>query len=403
MCPRCIVRNGFNENYRQVVLPLVNKSNILLRAILAVTANRVKLQDGRFQTIALRHQAAVLQGLQHSLSVKKPSSFSRLEMLSTILMLCFYEIYNPGPSAVDSHGLPIRPWMTHSGGVRRLLEQGLLESHDSNYEKAIVSFLSQYFASRSVLAFTSLSPLEDQSEVVDNAQYWLGIADRPAEEINPFAGCSNEMLKLILVITLRLRQVGQSQSQPPPSSQQTWATMMAKKLFAVDQMTPTESRHGDASVGLLSGHSTSLIKKTSEAFRWAALVLLGNFYPKSDLAAQEQTETYLDQLGEIIDSGLALPRCGALGSSSYVWPYFITGCHLHTLDQQTSLGRRIKQLLSRSEAASRSSRATSGQILHVLEETWSVWDGHGAATCASEDSFLWERAMLRSNQVLEWV
>ncbi|KAK1846869.1 binuclear zinc transcription factor [Colletotrichum chrysophilum] len=64
MCPQCIVRNGYNKSYRQVILPLVNKSNILLRAILAFTANRVKLQDDRFRTVALRHQAAVLQGLQ---------------------------------------------------------------------------------------------------------------------------------------------------------------------------------------------------------------------------------------------------------------------------------------------------------------------------------------------------
>ncbi|KAL6359937.1 hypothetical protein LRP88_05633 [Fusarium phalaenopsidis] len=153
MCPRCIVRNDYNKNYRQVVLPLVDKSKILLRAILAFTANRVKLQDNRFQTIALRHQAAVLQGLQQSLSTKKRTSFSRLEILSTILMLCFYEIYNPGSSPTDLHGLPTRAWMAHSGGVRKLLDLRLLESHDSHYEKAIVSF------SASILLRVAYSPL----------------------------------------------------------------------------------------------------------------------------------------------------------------------------------------------------------------------------------------------------
>lgn len=404
MCPRCIVRNGYNENYRQVVLPLVDKSKILLRAILAFTANRVKLQDDRFQTIALRHQAAVLQGLQQSLSTKKRTSFSRLEILSTIIMLCFYEIYNPGSSPTDSHGLPTRAWMTHSGGVRRLLDLGLLESHDSHYEKAIVSFLSQYFASRSVLAFTSLSPLEDQSEVVDHAQYWLGMTDRPTEEINPFAGCSNEMLKSILVITWRVRQVGQSLSQPPPSClQQTWANMTAQKLLSMDQLAPVENRNGNAIAGLLGRHSdrmvTTLLEKTSEAFRWAAVLLLGNLYPESDPTAHAQTGTCLGRLDEILDSGLAVPQRGALGSSSYVWPYFVAGCHLQTLDQNASLGQRIRRLLTRNWSGD----TTSRQILHVLEEMWSLLPGHRATACTNGDSFLWRSAMLSSHQVLEWV
>ncbi|KAH0421497.1 hypothetical protein CcaCcLH18_13395 [Colletotrichum camelliae] len=400
MCPHCIVRNGFNKNYRQVLLPLANKSNILLKAILAFTANRLKLQDDRFQTVALRHQSAVLQGLQQSLNNKKRTSFSRLELLSTILMLCFYEIYNAGQSPKDLHGLPTRPWMTHAGGVRRLLDLGTVESHDSHYEKAVVSFLSQYFASRSVLAFTSLSPLEDGVEIVDHAWYWLGMADRPPQEINPFAGCSNEMLTSILVITARMRQIGRSQSQPLPSLQQTSANMMAKSLFAMDQHPPAESRDGDTSAKLQRQHAdqtpTNLLGKTSEAFRLATVVLLGNLYPEIDLEAHEQTRICLDRLDEILDSGIAVPERGALGSSSYMWPYFIAGLHLQSLDHNASLARRIRQLLSRNDTA-------SGQILCVLEEIWPLLVGHKVAARSSGYSFLWESAMLNRHQLLEWV
>ncbi|KAF0317100.1 hypothetical protein GQ607_015687, partial [Colletotrichum asianum] len=403
MCPQCIVRNGYNKSYRQVILPLVNKSNILLRAILAFTANRVKLQDNRFRTIALRHQGAVLHGLQQSLNNKNRTSFSRLEILSTILMLCFFEIYNPGQTPKDPHGLPIRPWMTHARGVRMLLDLGPLDSHDSHYEKAVVSFLSQYFASRSVLAFTSLSPLEDQIEIFDHAQYWLGMIDRPPEEINPFAGCSNELLKSILVITSRMRQVAQSRSQSLPGLQQTWANMMANHLFAMDQLPPAERRDGDASAKLPSQHACStpatLLEKTSEAFRLATVVLLGNLYPQLDITAHEQTELCLDRLGEILGSGVAVPQHGALGASSYIWPYFVAGCHLQSPDQKVSLAQRIRQLFSRNLSAD----TASGQILCVLEEVWSLPVGHRAAACSDGDSFLWESTKLNRHRVLEWV
>ncbi|KAF3812028.1 hypothetical protein GCG54_00015578 [Colletotrichum gloeosporioides] len=403
MCPQCIVRNGYNKSYRQVILPLVNNSNILLRAILAFTANRIKLLDERFQTIALRHRAAVLQGLQQSLNNKKRTSFSRLEILSTILMLCFFEIYNPRQTPKDPHGLPTRPWMTHAAGVRRLLELGPLESHDSHYEKAVVSFLSQYFASHSVLAFTSLSPLEDQIEIFDHAHFWLDLADRPPEEINPFAGCSNELLKSILVITSRMRQVAQSRSQLLSSLQQTWAGMMAKRLFAMDQLPPADRIDGVASAELPSRHAdptpTTILGKTSEAFRLAAVVLLGSLYPQIDITAHEQTERCLDRLGEILSSGVAVPQHGALGASSYLWPYFVAGCHLQTLDQKASLSRRIRPLFSQNWP----SDTASGQILCVLEEVWSLPVGHRAAICTDRNSFLWKSAKLNRHQVLEWV
>ncbi|KAK1845253.1 hypothetical protein CCHR01_12108 [Colletotrichum chrysophilum] len=231
----------------------------------------------RFRTVALRHQSAVLQGLQQSLNKKKRTSFSRLELLSTILMLCFYEIYNAGQSPKDLHGLPTRPWMTHAGGVRRLLDLCQLESHDSHYEKAVVSFLSQYFASRSVLAFTSLSPLEDGVEIVDHAWYWLGMADRPPQEINPFAGCSNEMLTSILVITSRMRHIGRSRSQPLPSLQQTSANMMAKSLFAMDQHPPAETSGQILCVleeiwPLLVGHKVAA-RTNGYSFLWESAML----------------------------------------------------------------------------------------------------------------------------------
>ncbi|VUC32832.1 unnamed protein product [Clonostachys rosea] len=412
MCPRCVVRNGFNNNYRQVVLPLADKSDILLKAILAVTANRMRLQDARFQTIALRHQAAVLQGLQRALRISKRTCFSRLEILGTILMLCFYEIYSPALRPVDACGAPSRAWKSHSVGVRKVLEQGSSEKHDSRYETAIVSFFSQYFASRCVLTYTALSPTEDQDELIDNAQYWLKLVDRPASEINPFSGCSNEMLRIILIITSRLRQLGQSNLKCPPKSEQLWADMMLEKLVTIEQHMPDSSSddtkdHHSAAVGTSDTHPTTL-KIWCEAFRLAALIMLGNFYPQTDLAAQQRRHEYLCQFGDILKSGISLPDDGKLGSSSYAWPCLIAGSHLPPPNEYTSLKSQINDIFSHAQLESPTSDTMSGRIRSVLEATWSRRNGlDGNASIIvrydGADVFLWEKALLHDRQILEWV
>lgn len=197
-----MVRNGDNNIYRQVVLPLVHRSSLLLTAVLAVAASGMKLHDARFYTPALKYHAVALQGLQQSITTKKQTSFSRLETLGIVLMLCFFEICGPGTSPTDTNSMLARPWRAHSKGVRNLFEQELFaKSHHSHYERAIVSFLGQYFASRSVLTYTAMSPHEDQEGVLHDATYWLSLADRPRTEINPFSGCSSELLDIIMTIT----------------------------------------------------------------------------------------------------------------------------------------------------------------------------------------------------------
>ncbi|KAK7214126.1 hypothetical protein V2G26_021304 [Clonostachys chloroleuca] len=217
MCPKCVVRNADNNNYRQVVLPLAYQSRLLLKAVLAVAANSARAHDARFHTAALQYQTEALQGLQKSISKKNRTSFSRLEILGIILMLCFFEIYSPTPGLIYANNVPIRSWRAHSQGVRNLLKECTFSnSHETHYERGILSFLGQYFASRSVLTYTAMSRNEDHESVFRDATYWLTLADRQGTEINPFAGCSNELLGLILAIAKEVRR--QKTAQSPPLS-----------------------------------------------------------------------------------------------------------------------------------------------------------------------------------------
>lgn len=408
-----MVRNGDNNTYREVVLPLVHQSPLLLQGVLAVAASSMKLHDTRFHTAALRHQTAALRGLQQSITTKTTSSFSRLESLSLILMLCFFEIYSPGTSVTNADGVPVRPWRAHSQGVRNLFEQELLaKSHDPHYEKAILSFLCQYFASRSVLTYTTMSHHEDQQGILHDATYWLALVDRPRTEINPFAGCSNELLDLIVAITSQLRR----QQLSPISglgAQWEWVDEMERQLQNIDQFPPLKPSHdffnsprGDSVTEMASEDS---VENTAEAFRLAALILLENIRRDLDDTADDtQTVDYVDQIFHLLESGVSIPPCGKLGSSSYLWPYFIAGCQMRCPQQQAAMLNHMRRLIAGNGADSWPRNSMAEQIQHILIHVWLITSrSDGTMTALVEENvmrtFVWESCMLSSRYVFEWI
>lgn len=411
MCPKCVVRNADNNNYRQVVLPLAYQSRLLLKAVLAVAANSARAHDARFHTAALQYQTEALQGLQKSISKKNRTSFSRLEILGIILMLCFFEIYSPTPGLIYANNVPIRSWRAHSQGVRNLLKECTFSnSHETHYERGILSFLGQYFASRSVLTYTAMSRNEDHESVFRDATYWLTLADRQGTEINPFAGCSNELLGLILAIAKEVRRQKTAQS-PPSFTQREWANEMKRRLQSIQQHPPAES--SSALINVLSGQSEANIppevsaEKTAEAFRLAALILLEDtHYNRSTIDATEAVDP-LSRMFQLLDSGYSIPPFGKLGSSSFLWPIFIAGCHLRCSQQQGTMLDYTTKLISGNESDYWPRNTMAERIQHVMIHVWLVTSRSNEAMAATEagngtDNFVWESGMLTSKYVFEW-
>jgi hypothetical protein len=413
-----MVRNGNNNNYRQVVLPLVYQSQLLLKTVLAVAANRLKLHQGSFQTVALRYQNLALKGLQQSITTKKRTWFSRIEILSIILMLCFFEIYDPSPGSTDQNGNPVRPWQTHSWGIRHLLEEGTIdESQDSHYERAILSFHSQNLASRSILTYTAMSPHDDQEGILQSALHWLDMADRPSSEINPFSGCSNELLRLILSITCQLRR---RQLPVDPLSDYhhlEWVEKTRQHLLSIEQYspmnTPSTLFHELSGLGHSHGSKSSCsedsIVQTAESFRLAALILLENMASKVDDQSERRMIYYVSQLFQTLEAGIYLPPPGKLGSSSYFWPYFIVGCHLKHPQQQAAMLEHLSRLASSGDGAD----AWQGKTIvwhfqDVLVRVWMLVNDNNLTSVMINDSkggtgFVWEDASVLGSCVFEWV
>lgn len=414
MCPKCMVRNANNKNYRQLVLPIVHQSPLLLKAVLALAASGVRVHDGRFQTAALRYQTEALQGLQRSVNGRKWTSMSRMEIMGTILVLCFFDIYDSTPRPSDNGQAAVRSWRAHSRGLRSLLNQGLLPSAEfSPVEKGILSFMGQCLGARSVLTYSTMSRNEDYDDIFQDATYWLSLVDRSPTEINPLAGCSNELLHLILEIAHELRKqqrVSFFPKRPASQAQKTWLVDMADRLNSIkqDPVAPT-----DIDGTMASRRTTSLeaAKRTAEAFRLATMMLLENARQNYDWDSDERSlcrmSSYIDELFIILDSGDCLvPPRRKLGSSNFLWPLFICGCHLRCPQQQASMHDHMRRLLSQDELDSTTRNVAAEQIEHVMMNVWlGTSKDADFLTAVDQETgeFVWESSMRLNKYMFEWM
>ncbi|KAL4884124.1 fungal-specific transcription factor domain-containing protein [Aspergillus karnatakaensis] len=410
MCPRCLVRNGDNNNYRQVVLPLVFQSRLIFSTVLAVAANRLQLQDSRFQAVALRYQNQALNGLQRSVAVKEPTWFSRIEVLSTILMLCFFEIYSPatGPTYLD--GVPIRPWKAHADGARQLESSTCPDSRDTDYERAILSFLSQYFASKSILTYTAVAPTEDKNELLQASIHWLRSVDRPFDEINPFSGCSNELLELIMDITSHLRR-RQRLWASSADYYRRWINKTRRHLHHIRQYPPAKSSSclldGLESANQAIHKPETVIEKTAEAFRFAALILLENTTDHTSDLTRSRTTDSINGIFNLLQSAGHIPPYGKLGSSSYIWPYFIAGCHMRDTRQQTVLLEHMARLTWTKDSGTWRRNTVLERFQDILVHVWELLEHRSATILVDETSesqcFIWETMCPAMYPGFEWV
>lgn len=423
MCPKCRFADGSKNRYRQVIIPITLVSPLVLRSVLAVAANQLKHYDARFEVTALRYQTATLRSLSRMIACTSGTgtaaattpSLSKTEILSIILMLCFFEFAN------DNSCRPVatQAWRVHLDGARRILELpasafGGVGACDTG----VVTFLAGFLASRSILAYTTLVEPADEKALFRGGSYWLSKIARPFEEIDNFTSCSNEVLSIILEICYRIRR-----TKRKGDTDTDWGSIRAWKQETefrlrnlVQELPASASSSPSTSSTAITDYPPALttMTRTAEAFRHAALILLQHLDP--DVAVEESPVVH-DSVATILTlmtAGVPLSPPGKSGRSVFLWPYFIAACHVRT-DEERVVVLRNFDTLERIGASVANDRAVSF-IREVVERVWKQRDlradhthnllGSNGIPDSNDDNdpacFEWERVMRSLGYTLDW-
>lgn len=397
MCPQCRLRDGNNHLYREIIIPIAFESDLLRKSVLAVGANRLKIQN-----VALKHQTGVLGELQRRLpgtakSIdQSPASLLRVEILAVILLLSFYEL----DSASGTDDSTFQPWRIHMQGAQNLLQDSSPQPTSSwaSMEIGIISFLAQYFACRSCLSYATTLLSETDDELFPSAQYWLSRIDRPTQEINLFAGCSNELLGLILIISKEIRSAQHGKSQ---HAFESWRCSIQE----IQQHIPSPV------CSTTPNTQMNAIVSTAEAFRLATLVLLELLEGLSICSdANRSIETpALSKLYDLLvtrDTPL-VSACGSLGASSYLWPYYIASCYLVNEEERQNLHQTLRAMSGSTSSKIKDGMQQANLIDHILSMLEDVPSPsprcYTPLQVSSNEMFIFEDPLFPTNQhSLQW-
>ena len=396
MCPQCRLRDGNNHLYREIIIPIAFESDLLRKSVLAVGANRLKIHN-----VALKHQTGVLGELQRRLpgttrSMDQSSAgLSRVEILAVILLLSFYEL----DSSSGANDSAFQSWRIHMQGAQNLLQNYSPQptSPWASMEISIISFLAQYFASRSCLGYATSLSSEADDELFQSAQYWLTRIDRPPQEINLFAGCSNELLGLILVISKEMSSVQHGRNQHAFDS---WRCSIQE----LQQHIPSPAFSTNSTT------QTDAITTTAEAFRLATLVLielLEGFSICSGLNRSIKSPALSRLYALLITRDTPLvSSCGTLATCSHLWPYYIASCHLVNGEERRTLHQTLRIMTdSTSNETKEGIRRANliDQILNMLEDMPSSGCLTPLHQVSTEEIFILEDPPLSTNHhSLQW-
>ncbi|KAH8680069.1 fungal-specific transcription factor domain-containing protein [Tricladium varicosporioides] len=331
MCQSCTLLDGHNNNYRSIVIPLSLHSPLLLRSVLAVAANHVKARNPNLGPIALQYQGSTLKSLSKALS-DVTCSISKTEMLGTILMLCLFDI---------SRGTA-KSWMRHLEGARRILELPSFKQ-GSSFQDAVSSFLGQYFASRSIIEFTTSGDLMDKGFLLDGARYWLNKIARPKEEINCFTGCSNELLEIVVEICERVRAHKQTFWRRDCQAQKKWKANIEERLNSLSQSLatyPMTDPRSSPPQSMPRVSSAASVGNSAEAFRQGAILLLHQiepYIPSDDLLVRSCTRNILDLMH-------TTPPPLFAARANFFWPYIMAAYYAKLDEDRVLIMSRLSEM-----------------------------------------------------------
>lgn len=343
MCSTCTLLDGKDNGYKHVIIPILLNSSLLMRSVLAVSANHLRFQDTRYHVTALQYRGSTLRSLQRLIS--NPGKTSKSELLSTILMLCFFDISDGCQS----------DWTKHLKGARQVMMQPY-SSPDAHSATEVITFLAQYFASHSIMAYTALADPRKEKSLKAGGKFWLKQIIRPEQEIDAIVGCSKELMGIILDISSRVRDARNpriSMCSEAQADQITWKQAMDLRLQTLQQTVPS------------SPHTTSIsasrLQYTAEAFRDAALLLLQYLDPQPPSLSASRTRQWVTDILFLLEK---CPINPSGSRSSSLWPLFIAACHVENDEERLLLLGRFHNM---------ESRKRFGNIKPVREVVEWVW------------------------------
>ena len=135
-----------NNPYRHLILPMALQSEPLYHAIMAVSAQTLRISNSCYRVAALEHSQMALRSLTRALHSHQLSDSDMDETLALALVLCWFEITDAS-----------RPsWVTHLNGLRTLISGCQQMSKTFNSRNAtLYNFFNRYFAFHLVLARTA--------------------------------------------------------------------------------------------------------------------------------------------------------------------------------------------------------------------------------------------------------
>jgi hypothetical protein len=396
MCSTCTLLDGQDNGYRNVIIPISVSSPLLLKSVLAVAANHLRFQDPSYRIAALEYRGITLKNLQLSLQCET-GTVSQPELLSTILMLCFFDISDGCKS----------DWMDHLDGASKVLTQLSASSQERRANRAILSFIGEYFASHNIMAYTALAhpTRERERTLLEGGLNWLSLINRPDQEIDCVVGCSKELMSIILEVSQKIRHQHMASTAQERHDIFLWKMRTENRILELNQEIATSS---DSVTRPLNNPTQSLstLRYTAEAFRHATLILLQYLAPTSSspVATQTAIQTSVRTILDLV-SRCPISPIGARSSS--LWPNFVAACHVTADEDRVLVLSRFHEM---------ESRKRFGNIRPVREVVECVWkqadlraDGAGTPGVGGDETtglpgelrgneevkrcFVWEEAM----------
>ncbi|RDW68623.1 hypothetical protein BP5796_09280 [Coleophoma crateriformis] len=319
MCSSCTLLDKQDNNFRNTIVPLAFRSQLILRSVLAVAAKSLATvsRSSAYETTALTYFGDSVFLLHRLLSCPNAASLaaSRTEILSTIFMLCLFDLSSNGGGS----------WMLHLQGARKIIEL-YIQSTDEQ-DTAIIHFLGQYFASHSILAYTAISDPNYEQQLWEGATFWSRKVERPACEVNCFTGCSNKLMEIILTITHAIRTRYFSLHLGKDDQSYVRKQDLEKKLNELSQ-SPTPSPGPSISQNEQNLHSSETASPAG--FRIAALLLLQYLEVDAEVA-EAVTKSCVRAILDLMPAWIEQVRhshTSSIWRARSLWPYFIAACHV---------------------------------------------------------------------------
>ncbi|GKZ42508.1 hypothetical protein AbraIFM66951_001902 [Aspergillus brasiliensis] len=361
-----LVDNVQSNPYRYLILPMALSSEGIYHAALAISANTLRLSNGRHRVPALEHHHRALHHLQSLLDRGSWSDWEMDEILGLVLMLCWFEISDHSRSS----------WVTHLNGFHDVMSARKRRRRKplSQHSQELLGFFDRYFAFHLVLARTAFRWDGPRTDPCLPA-----LPTSPSSDIiDPYMGFSHTLLLLIDKVTDLAWQEHELNIN---------SVYGLKHSLEVLRQTPP-----DGNINLDSGQECMAI---AEANRLGAMLLLCEICSSSKSTSvcpsfsPEEKNRYVHQILDLIQAHKSnMMRTAVLP----LWPLFLAGCCVTGDDDRIVVLRIFQEL----EAIRRFGNITPAR--EVIEMVWRRRDLNqngfiNDAMSGETARFEWEHAM----------